>query len=380
MTTHLPHYFQWNSKTKFDPALLLERDEIILDDQQIRESITGRRILITGAAGSIGSELARQISFYKPDELILLDNSESGLVELESTLRFIYGDAPRMRFQFCNINDKKLVKQIFDDTTPHTVYHAAALKHVPFVENNIYYGIKTNILGTEILARISIKTGVKKFVFVSSDKAVQPGGSMGATKRFAEKMVAGMQPKSPENTQFIIARFGNVLGSNGSVVNVFQKQIDKRAVVTITDPNMERFFMTPFEAGQLLLESGASGTHGQIFVLKIGTPIRIVDLANKMIRQNGFVPYKEIAIEFTGTRPGEKLSEILIGKNEHQEASHQPQISIVCSEEAGSFNTTTKYVAKFKEAVKGRDTFKLATTLRSAVPELSLPASLHITE
>ena len=284
---------------------LLGRDEIILDKTSISNYIHGKRIIITGAGGSIGSELVRQCLKYKPALLVMLDNSEYNLFEIEREILHLKSNV-LIKPVLSNIRDKNILNKVFEEFEPQVVLHAAAYKHVPMQEAFPWEAIKTNVFGTSNLVKVSLEHNVEKFVLVSTDKAVKPVNVMGATKRLAELICQGAN--SAYITEFMSVRFGNVLGSSGSVIPIFQEQIQSGGPVTITDPDMERYFMSIPEAAQLILQSGGIGNGGEVFVLDMGEPIRILDIANELIRLSGFEPELDIPISFIGARPGEKKS------------------------------------------------------------------------
>ncbi len=305
---------------------LLERDPIQLDENNIEHFIKGKTILITGAAGSIGSEIARQTLRYFPKQLVLIDQAETPLHELDLELSNIYRfrDYQAVIADICN---QDRMKVLFETFKPDIVFHAAAYKHVPMMEANPAEAVLTNIGGTKIIADLSVQFGVRQFVFVSTDKAVNPSSMMGASKRAAEIYVQALdQHIKNQGTRFVTTRFGNVLGSNGSVIPLFKKQIAEGGPVTVTHPKMTRFFMTIPEACQLVLEAGAMGEGGEIFVFDMGRSIKILDLAKKMIRLSGLEIGKDIHIVFTGLRPGEKLYEELLNKAEKTLPTHHPKI------------------------------------------------------
>ncbi|MGQ7945261.1 polysaccharide biosynthesis protein [Flavobacterium sp. WC2509] len=295
---------------------LLERKPIVLDKKSISRQLRDKTVLITGAAGSIGSEIVRQVLTFNPQRVIILDQAETPLHHLGLELEKKYPKS-KIRNIIADVRNKEAMEKVFKMYRPEVVYHAAAYKHVPLMEENPSQAILTNILGTKILADLSCEYHVVKFVMVSTDKAVNPSNVMGASKRIAEKYVQSLQIKNQnENkqntTKFITTRFGNVLGSNGSVVPLFTKQIANGGPVTITHPDIIRYFMTIPEACQLVLEAGAMGNGGEIYIFDMGKPVRILDLAKKMIKLAGFIPDKEIKIEIVGLRPGEKLYEELL--------------------------------------------------------------------
>ena len=297
--------------------------------------IRGKRVLITGAGGSIGSELVRQISNLDPDSMALVENSEFNLYNIDLELSNQFPDLSR-RAILGDIRDKRRIDEIFEEFKPHLVFHAAALKHVPMVEANISEGITTNVLGTIIVAKAALIYGASTFVQISTDKAVNPTNIMGASKRIAECYCQALDTETnaedkkthEKKTRFVTVRFGNVLGSTGSVVELFRKQISTGGPITVTDPKIKRYFMTVKEAVKLVLTSSVLGTlnsnqAGKIYVLDMGKPLLIVDLAKKMIRLAGRTPNKDIKIKFIGLRPGEKLyEEIFHDKEELIKTTH----------------------------------------------------------
>jgi FlaA1/EpsC-like NDP-sugar epimerase len=295
---------------------LLERKPIVLDNKSISKQLKDKTVLISGAAGSIGSEIARQVLTFNPKRVIILDQAETPLHHLSLELEKIHSKS-KIHNVIADVRNKEAMNKVFKYYKPQVVYHAAAYKHVPLMEENPSQAILTNVEGTKILADLSCEHNVIKFVMVSTDKAVNPSNVMGASKRIAEKYVQSLQIKNlKENnltaTKFITTRFGNVLGSNGSVVPLFTKQIAYGGPVTITHPDIIRYFMTIPEACQLVLEAGAMGNGGEIYIFDMGKPVKILDLAKKMIKLAGFVPDRDIKIEIVGLRPGEKLYEELL--------------------------------------------------------------------
>lgn len=304
---------------------LLERDPIRLDTDMISSQLKGKVILITGAAGSIGSELARQCARFKPEKLVLLDQAETPLHELD--LEFNDRNLlPHFEVVIGDVRNTERMRRVFTAFKPQIVFHAAAYKHVPMMENNPSESILTNILGTKNIADLSNEFGVERFVFVSTDKAVNPTNVMGASKRIAEIYIQSLGKTS--QTKFITTRFGNVLGSNGSVIPRFKKQIEQGGPITITHPEITRYFMTIPEASQLVLEAAGMGNGGEIFVFNMGESIKIVDLARKMILLVGMKEGKDINIVYTGLRPGEKLYEELLQSAENTLPTHHSQILI----------------------------------------------------
>ncbi len=311
---------------------LLERSPIVLDNESISKQLKGKTILITGAAGSIGSEIVRQVLSFKPKKVIILDHAETPLhhigLEVESINQEIL-----IHSIIADIRDKSAVEKVFKLYKPEMVYHAAAYKHVPLMERNPSQAILTNVNGTKNIADLSCEYGVKKFVMISTDKAVNPSNVMGASKRIAEKYVQSLHLKCQKNTdlyatKFITTRFGNVLGSNGSVVPLFSKQIAAGGPVTITHPDIIRYFMTIPEACQLVLEAGSMGNGGEIYIFDMGKPVKIIDLARKMIRLAGYIPDRDIKIKIVGLRPGEKLYEELLNNTSKTLPTYHDKIMI----------------------------------------------------
>lgn len=297
-----------------DPSLLLEREEFKLDTSgPVLEAIRDNTVLITGAGGSIGSELCRQIVALKPKKLVLFGRGENSIYQIERELWSICDSDIEIVGLIGDIQNKARLETIFSGYLPNIIYHAAASKHVPLMENNPTEAVLNNIIGTKNLTDIADKYGAESFVMISSDKAVRPSSVMGASKRIAELLVQSMNKDS--NTCFSIVRFGNVLGSRGSVVPLFQEQIDKGGPITITHRDMTRFFMTIPEASKLVIQAGAFATGGEIFILDMGQPVKIVDLATKMIILNGR-SLEDIKIVEVGIRPGEKIHEELMSKQE----------------------------------------------------------------
>lgn len=294
---------------------LLGREVIRLDEERIAGYLENTRVLVTGAGGSIGSELCRQICRFNPSCLILYERAESPLYEIDLELRADYPEAKVVAI-LGDIRDRAQLSRALSDYRPQVVFHAAAYKHVPMMELQPWKAVRNNILGTRHVMDLSREHGVERFVLVSTDKAVRPANVMGASKRVAELLVQNQNDCGPSRTRFMTVRFGNVVGSVGSVVPIFKKQIERGGPVTVTHPEMTRYFMTIPEACQLILQAGAMGEGGEIFILDMGTPVKIVDMAKDLIRLSGFEPEVDIKIEFVGLRPGEKLYEELITRGE----------------------------------------------------------------
>lgn len=300
---------------------LLERESIRLDNVNIVREVVDKVVLVTGAAGSIGSEICRQLMTYQPKKVIMLDQAESPMYDLQFELKNTYSDhLDRMEFVIANVKDRERMEQVFQAFRPNLVYHAAAYKHVPFMEENPYEAVYINVFGTRNLADLAIKYGAQKFVMISTDKAVNPTNVMGATKRMAEIYI---QSRSTDQTHFVTTRFGNVLGSNGSVIPLFKKQLAAGGPLTVTHKDIIRYFMTIPEACNLVLEAGAMGEGGDIFVFDMGKPVKIYDMARKMIQLSGM---PNIQIKEIGLRPGEKLYEELLATKENTIPTYHPKI------------------------------------------------------
>lgn len=304
---------------------LLGRDEVILDTSGIESYIKDQVCLITGGGGSIGSEIVRQLVKYSPREIVVLDIYENNAYDLQQDLKRHYPDL-NLRVIIASIRDKERINQIFEEIKPSVVFHAAAHKHVPFMEENPSEAVKNNIFGTLNVAQCAHEHKAKRFILISSDKAVNPTNIMGATKRIAELIIQSLDKQS--STEFVAVRFGNVLGSNGSVIPLFKNQIQEGGPITITHPDITRYFMTIPEAARLVIQAGAIAKGGEIFVLDMGEPVKIVHLAEQLIKLSGYIPYEEIQIEFIGLRPGEKLYEELLLEEEGLESTQQEGILI----------------------------------------------------
>lgn len=305
---------------------LLGRDVVKLDTEAIKRQINGKIIMVTGGGGTIGSELCRQISKYNPKKLVILDNFENNAYAIQQELKMKYGNSLDLDVVIATIREEKRLDIIFEKYKPEIVYHAAAHKHVPLMEFNKTEAVKNNVFGTLNVIRTADKHNVGRFVLISSDKAVNPTNIMGATKRMAEMLIQTYNDLS--NTEFVAVRFGNVLGSSGSVIPLFKKQIAMGGPVTVTHKDIIRYFMTIPEAVALVMQAGAMAKGGEIFVLDMGEPVKIDDLARNIIRLSGFVPDEDIKIEYTGLRPGEKLFEELLMAEEGLKNTEHEKIFI----------------------------------------------------
>jgi len=356
---------------------LLERDPIRLDIQKIASSLKGKTILVTGAAGSIGSEIVRQVFSFSPSKLILLDQAETPIYFVDLELRGRYPHrTDQIDVVIADITDHLRMRQLFESQQIDVVFHAAAYKHVPLMENNPKEAIKNNIFGTRMLADLSMEFGVEKFVMISTDKAVNPTNIMGATKRVAEIYTQSLDGLT--RTQFITTRFGNVLGSNGSVIPLFKKQIETGGPVTVTHPDVTRYFMTIPEACQLVLEASVMGHGGEIFIFDMGKSVKIIDLAKNMIRLAGFKVGKDIQIIFTGLRPGEKLYEELLNNGENTLPTYHSKImkaSVIKMDHVSIAKHLHDLQCKLAEDV---DNFVLVSKLKDIVPEFLSQNSVYI--
>ena len=343
---------------------LLGRQPIVLDQNRLEKQLNGKRILVTGAAGSIGSGLVKQLINYHPEMIILLDQAESAIYDFHNEL--VQNEkAENLEIVIGDIRSSDRMKNLFETLKPHIVFHAAAYKHVPLMELNPSEAIRTNVKGTKVLIDLAHEFDVEKFVMISTDKAVNPTNVMGASKRIAE-MYAQLK-NNHSNTQFITTRFGNVLGSNGSVIPLFKRQIANGGPVTVTDENVTRFFMTIPEACQLVLEAETMGEGGEIFVFDMGESVKIIDLAKKMIQLSGLELGKDIEIKVTGLRPGEKLYEELLANEENTLPTHHPQIlrAKLREEEESKIEEIYNLIALFD----GQDNIEIVRQMKRIVPE-----------
>ena len=374
---------------------LLEREPIEIHNEIISEQLRGKRVLVTGAAGSIGSEIVRQISQFGPQMIILNDQSETPLHELHLELQ--ENNLQNNFHSFIgDVRDRCRMELLFQTFKPHYVYHAAAYKHVPLMEHNPGEAVRTNVMGTKVIADLSVKYGVHKFVMISTDKAVNPTNVMGASKRIAEIYVQSLfnsfkykeptiytnglshlnEDRSNVNTLFITTRFGNVLGSNGSVIPRFKAQIQKGGPITVTHPDITRYFMTIPEACRLVLEAGSMGEGGEIFIFDMGKSVKIIELAKKMIRLSGLVPHQDIAIEFSGLRPGEKLYEELLNDLENTMPTHHEKIMVAQVREY-HFQTISKHISELiKLSCEYKDR-QVVVKMKEIVPEFKSNNSIY---
>lgn len=350
---------------------LLGRESIKLDEDEIIGELNNKRVCITGAAGSIGSELARQVISYHPKSIILIDQAESPLHEIELELKASHPDIKLIVF-VADITHEPRMRKIMEGFRPQIVLHAAAYKHVPMMESNPAEAVMNNILGTKLLADLSAELGVDRFVMISTDKAVNPSNVMGCSKRIAEIYVQALQihlnAKSHNRTHFVTTRFGNVLGSNGSVIPIFKKQIENGGPVTVTHPDITRYFMTIPEACRLVLEAGIMGRGGEIFIFDMGKPVRIYDLAKRMIQLSGFEPGRDIDIVFTGLREGEKLFEELLNDSENTIPTHHEKILKARVHEY-DYTYIDSMISLFDDLLTDKNELKMVALMKEIVPE-----------
>jgi len=352
---------------------LLERSTIQLDKANIKKQTQDKIILVTGAAGSIGSEIVRQLSHFNPKKIILVDSAESPLYEMELELRRFF-NLRSFEVIIADVKNRERMESIFKKYFVQVIYHAAAYKHVPIMESHPLEAVQTNVLGTKIMADLAVKYGVDKFVMVSTDKAVNPTSIMGASKRIAEIYVQALNNNS--DTKFVTTRFGNVLGSNGSVIQLFRQQIEKGGPITVTHPDVTRFFMTIPEACQLVLEAGAMGKGGEIFIFDMGESVKITDLAKKMIQLAGLTLGKDIQIVFSGLRPGEKLFEELLATKENTLPTHNPQIMVGKVREY-DYKEVIQGIESLISLLPDQDSKAIVKKMKEIVPEFKSQNSVY---
>jgi FlaA1/EpsC-like NDP-sugar epimerase len=346
---------------------LLGREPVELDRKLIAEFLKGKTVLITGAAGSIGSELSKQVASFSPSLLLILDQDETGIFSLFNELKEKF---PKQEIKsiICDIRDEEKIKRIFQEFKPQIVFHAAAYKHVPLMEEHPDEAVKNNIFGTEIVAKAALESNCEKFIFISTDKAVNPSSIMGATKRIGEMICQVLNKKG--KTKFISVRFGNVLDSRGSVIPIFKEQIRSGGPVTVTHPEMKRYFMLNSEACLLVMEAAAIGQGGEVFVLDMGKPIKILDLAKEMIKLAGFEPDKEIPITFIGPRPGEKLFEEVLTAEEGTSATKYKRILIAKLKETDE-EKLREGLERLRDVVKRNDKSEIVKIFKDLIPSYS---------
>lgn len=356
----------------FDINDLLERKPIQLNTLQISNQLKEKIVLITGAAGSIGSEIVAQIITFNPHAIVLVDQAETPLYDL---VNGIVKNVKHIKIipYVADVKDVQMMDFIFKEHKPQVVYHAAAYKHVPLMENNPYQAIYTNVIGTKNTVDLAVKYAVESFVMISTDKAVNPSNIMGASKRIAEQYVQSLAFKINEHntskTKIITTRFGNVLGSNGSVVPLFTKQIQEGGPLTVTHPDIIRYFMTIPEACQLVLEAGSMGNGGEIYIFDMGKPVKIIDLAHKMIKLAGFIPNTEMEIKITGLRPGEKLYEELLNDSAKTLKTHHDKIMISKEAEEFNYEIVNSDIESLKVLLATFNTVEIVKKMKQMVPE-----------
>ena len=354
---------------------ILGRKPVELDGELLSELLGDRTVLITGGGGSIGSELVRQVRRWKPRRILALDQAENPLFELLKSERDVVSDVPIVPV-VANVCDAERIDGIFRDWKPHVVLHAAAHKHVPLMEQNVLEAVRNNVFGTRTVSDAAGRHGASHFVMISTDKAVNPTSVMGCSKRLAELVVQEKTRQHPD-TRFVSVRFGNVLGSRGSVVPIFKEQIARGGPITVTHPDMMRYFMTIPEASQLVLEAAGIGKGGEVFILDMGEPVRIVDMARELVRLSGLKPDEDIEIVFTGTRPGEKLFEELALEGENATHTHHPKV-FVGSVRRQDPEVLATGLANMLEAIGRQDGEAAIALLSELVVEAQLSATPRV--
>ncbi|SRX54889.1 nucleoside-diphosphate sugar epimerase/dehydratase [Aequorivita sp. CIP111184] len=371
---NVPLVENWNKKENIQTQIkhieiedLLDRRPIEIDTEIIKDDLENKTILVTGGAGSIGSEIVKQLAVFNPREIVVLDNAESALYEMELHLS---SEFPDLKFStvLADVRNVERLEMIFSNYKFDMVYHAAAYKHVPLIEKNPHEAIDVNISGTVNLANLSVQHGIDKFVMISTDKAVNPTNVMGASKRAAEMYVQSLQEKIGTHTRFITTRFGNVLGSNGSVIPYFRKQIAAGGPVTVTHKDIIRYFMTIPEACQLVLQAGTMGNGGEIYIFDMGKPVKILDMAERMISLSGLKPYKDIDIQIIGLRSGEKLYEELLSDTALTLPTFHPKI-MVSKVYVENFNSVSEKIQSIINATSKTNKMEVVIKLKGLVPE-----------
>ncbi|MEN8203369.1 MAG: nucleoside-diphosphate sugar epimerase/dehydratase [Bacteroidota bacterium] len=361
--------FHVSQLKKINVQDLLTREPIQMNMKIIERGLRENTILVTGAAGSIGSEIVRQLTRFRIEKLILVDNAETPMFHLENELQEHFSHAP-VRTILADVTDPIKMDRIFREYKPEIVFHAAAYKHVPLMEENPHEAIRVNVGSTALLSKLSIEYKTRKFVMVSTDKAVNPTNVMGTSKRMCEMLLQSRSLTPGNRTSFVITRFGNVLGSNGSVIPIFKKQIEEGGPVTVTHPEITRFFMTIPEACQLVLEAGFMGLGGEVFVFDMGQPVKIADMARRMIRLSGYEPDKDIMIEYTGLRPGEKLYEELLAHEEKTLPTYNPKVKV--AEVAWlDYRDVLVKIHRFLRSYQSMKDQELVRYMHSIVPEFA---------
>lgn len=372
----VPRYKDWINENEFSVdkikklqiSDLLERDEITIDNKKIESNLKGKKILVTGGAGSIGSQIVKSIIEYNPKQIIVIDFNENALHDLEL---FITDSnkisLKKIEFITLDIKDRKSLSHLFEKFNPEIVFHAAAYKHVPMMEKNPLSAVSNNIIGTFNLLENTYRFSTKKFIYISTDKAINPTNIMGASKRYSECLVQYFVSKN-KKTEYVTTRFGNVLGSNGSVIPRFQYLIDNGQDITVTHPDIIRYFMTIEEACNLVLEASTMAKNGEIFVFEMGEPCKISDLALKMIKLNGLELGVDINIKYTGLRPGEKLMEELLANSDNTLKTHHPKI-LIAKPSTENLNTFYDKLVELENATKNNNSTEAVQILKKCIPE-----------